>query len=216
VESSITISGCAGNAPAGSTVEVHIVHTYIGDLVVTLVAPDGSTYPLSDRAGGGTDNINQTYTVNLSSEVANGTWKLRVQDAAAADVGYIDSWTLNLVSSGGGATCTATNATDVAIADNTTVNSPVTISGCAGNGSPTSTVEVHIVHTWVGDLTVSLVAADGTVYVLRTPSGGSADNIDTTYPISLSGESRNGIWNLRVQDSANGDIGYINTWTLTL
>ncbi|MDT5025764.1 MAG: carboxypeptidase [Micromonosporaceae bacterium] len=35
-------------------------------------------------------------TVNLSSEVANGIWKLRVQDAAAGDTGYINSWTLTL------------------------------------------------------------------------------------------------------------------------
>ena len=72
------------------------MHTYIGDLLVTLVAPDGSTYVLHNRAGGSTDNIDQTYTVNLSSEPANGTWRLRVQDAAAADVGRIDSWTINL------------------------------------------------------------------------------------------------------------------------
>ena len=35
-------------------------------------------------------------TVNLSSEGRNGTWTLRVQDAAAIDTGRIDSWTLNL------------------------------------------------------------------------------------------------------------------------
>jgi subtilisin-like proprotein convertase family protein len=75
---------------------VHIVHTYIGDLVVTLVAPDGSTYPLHTRAGGSTDNLDQTYTVDLSSEPANGTWKLRVQDAAGADVGRIDSSSIEL------------------------------------------------------------------------------------------------------------------------
>ena len=96
VESPITLAGCAGNASATATVEVHIVHTYIGDLIVTLVAPDGSTYPLHNRAGGSTDNIDQTYTTNLSSEPANGTWKLRVQDAAGADIGRIDTWTISL------------------------------------------------------------------------------------------------------------------------
>ncbi len=70
------------------------MHTYIGDLVVSLIAPDGSAYVLHNRAGGSADNIDQTYTVNLSSEPANGAWKLRVQDAAAADTGYINSWTL--------------------------------------------------------------------------------------------------------------------------
>jgi aminopeptidase S len=72
------------------------VHTYIGDLNVTLLAPDGSIYPLYNRADGSTDNINQTYTTNLSTETANGTWKLSVQDTAATDVGRIDSWTIAL------------------------------------------------------------------------------------------------------------------------
>lgn len=35
-----------------------------------------------------------TYTVNASSEVANGVWKLKVQDIAAQDTGYINSWKL--------------------------------------------------------------------------------------------------------------------------
>jgi subtilisin family serine protease len=96
VNSPITISGCTGTASNGSTVAVSIVHTYIGDLVIDLVAPDGSVYNLHNRTGGTTDNINQTYTVNLASETANGTWNLRVRDAASIDTGFIDSWTLDL------------------------------------------------------------------------------------------------------------------------
>jgi hypothetical protein len=96
VESSIVVSGCAGNAAANSTAEVHIVHTYKGDLIVNLVAPDGTLYLLHNRAGGSADNIDQVFTVNLSAEVANGTWRLRVQDAASLDTGRIDTWTLNL------------------------------------------------------------------------------------------------------------------------
>ena len=96
VQSLITVSGCPGNASATATAEVHIVHTYVGDLLVSLIAPDGSTYLLHNRAGGSTDNINQTYIVNLSSEPSNGIWKLRVQDAAAADFGRIDSWSITL------------------------------------------------------------------------------------------------------------------------
>jgi subtilisin family serine protease len=94
--SPITISGCTGNASATATVEVHIVHTFIGDLVVDLLAPDGTVYNLWNRQGGSADNINQTFTVNLSSEVANGTWTLRASDRAAIDSGRIDSWTLDL------------------------------------------------------------------------------------------------------------------------
>ncbi len=49
---------------------------------------------LHNRTGGGADNINETYTVDASSEVANGTWRLRVNDNAAQDTGKIDSWSL--------------------------------------------------------------------------------------------------------------------------
>ncbi|GAA2366938.1 zinc metalloprotease [Catellatospora methionotrophica] len=215
VESSITISGCAGNAGAASTVAVNILHTYIGDLVVSLVAPDGSAYVLHNRAGGSADNISQTYTVNLSTEAANGTWKLRVQDAASGDVGTIDTWTLNLVGTPT-PTCSGTNGTDVTIPDNTTVNSAITIAGCSGNASSTSTVAVAIVHTYIGDLVVTLVAPDGSTYVLHNRAGGSTDNINQTYTVNLSSEVRNGTWNLRVQDAASADTGYINSWTLTL
>ena len=96
VPSVITIAGCAATPSATAAVEVHIVHTYIGDLVVSLLAPDGTAYVLHNRAGGSTDNINQTYTVNLSAEPPNGTWTLSVRDAASADTGRIDSWTLSL------------------------------------------------------------------------------------------------------------------------
>ncbi|MCB1641906.1 MAG: S8 family serine peptidase, partial [Xanthomonadales bacterium] len=64
IYSPITVSGRSGNAPSNLQVHVNIVHTYIGDLQVYLIAPDGSSYTLHNRSGGGTDNINQTYTVN--------------------------------------------------------------------------------------------------------------------------------------------------------
>ncbi|MCI3245489.1 M4 family metallopeptidase [Streptomyces spinosisporus] len=95
VTSSVTVSGRSGNAPSNLQVSVDIVHTWRGDLVIDLVAPDGSTYRLKNFSGSDSaDNVQQTYTVNASSETANGTWKLRVQDQAAQDTGYIDSWAL--------------------------------------------------------------------------------------------------------------------------
>ncbi|MEU3722129.1 S8 family peptidase [Streptomyces sp. NPDC031705] len=94
VESPVTVSGISGNAPAALTVAVDIKHTYIGDLKVDLVAPDGTLYNLHNRSGGSADNLIRTYTVNASSEVANGVWKLRVNDNANLDTGKIDSWAL--------------------------------------------------------------------------------------------------------------------------
>jgi subtilisin family serine protease len=97
VTSAITISGCGRAASSASTVYVNIVHTYRGDLTVTLVAPDGSTYALkSSSSSDSADNVDTTYSANLSSEAADGTWQLRVQDVYSADTGTINTWTLTV------------------------------------------------------------------------------------------------------------------------
>ncbi len=92
VQSSIVVSGRTGNASSATPVAVNIVHTYKADLKVDLIAPDGTVYVLHNRSGGSADNIIQTFSVNLSSETLNGTWRLRVNDNATADTGYINSW----------------------------------------------------------------------------------------------------------------------------
>lgn len=95
VESSIAVSGRSGSAPSALQVGVDITHTYRGDLVVDLVAPDGTAYRLKAASSSDSaDNVSTTYTVNASSETANGTWKLRVQDTAAQDTGRINGWKL--------------------------------------------------------------------------------------------------------------------------
>ncbi|MFD9624129.1 S8 family serine peptidase [Streptomyces virginiae] len=95
VQSPITVSGVPGNASSALRVSVDIKHTWIGDLQIDLVAPDGSAYRLKNYGvGGSSDNVTTTYVVNASSELANGTWKLRVSDNARYDTGKTDSWAL--------------------------------------------------------------------------------------------------------------------------
>ncbi|MDT0467510.1 M4 family metallopeptidase [Streptomyces gibsoniae] len=93
VTSSITVSGRTGNAPNNLQVTPNITHTWRGDLVIDLIGPSGTAYRLKNfSSSDSADNVTDTYTVNASSETANGTWKLRVQDQAAQDVGTINSW----------------------------------------------------------------------------------------------------------------------------
>jgi Zn-dependent metalloprotease len=96
VTSTITVSGRSGNAPNNTQVAVNIVHTYSGDLIVELLAPDNTVYTLQNRTGGSADNIVKTFTTNLSSETINGAWKLRVKDRARTDTGYINSWSITM------------------------------------------------------------------------------------------------------------------------
>ncbi|MEV0924471.1 M4 family metallopeptidase [Streptomyces spongiicola] len=95
VSSPVAVTGIAGNAPSNLAVDVDIRHTWRGDLVIDLVAPDGTAYRLKNSSGSDSaDDVIETYTVNASSEVANGTWNLRVQDVARYDTGYISNFKL--------------------------------------------------------------------------------------------------------------------------
>ena len=186
----------------------------------------GTAVTLNNSASGGTPpytwsatglpaglSINASTGQVTGTPTTAGTSSVTVTATGAGLSGSANfSWTVNPV----GGSCTGTNGTDVSIPDNTTVFSNVTISGCSGNASSATTVEVHIVHTYRGDLVVSLIAPDGSAYVLHNRSGGSADNLDMIYTVNASTEIANGTWRLRVQDAATFDVGFINTWTLTL
>ncbi|WP_338674522.1 S8 family serine peptidase [Streptomyces sp. SCSIO 30461] len=94
VTSPISVSGISGNAPSDLKIDVDIKHSYRGDLVIEIVAPNGASARLKDASDDSTANLVTTYTVDASGVAANGTWKLRVSDAYAEDTGYIDSWSL--------------------------------------------------------------------------------------------------------------------------
>ncbi|MFE2723007.1 S8 family serine peptidase [Kitasatospora sp. NPDC059327] len=108
------------------------------------------------------------------------------------------------------------NLTDAAIADNATVDSPIAVTGVTGNAPATLKVGVDIKHTYRGDLVISLVAPDGTVYLLEDfANNDSADNVAKTYTVNASASAANGTWKLRVKDGASGDTGTIDAWNLT-
>jgi serine protease len=96
VASDIEVTGRTGNGPAQLKVPVDIKHTFRGDLVVVLEAPDGTDFTLKNLSqSDSADNVTQTFTVDASRVAANGTWQLWVRDTYPNDTGYIDSWGLN-------------------------------------------------------------------------------------------------------------------------
>ncbi|MFZ1983472.1 MAG: M6 family metalloprotease domain-containing protein [Desulfatitalea sp.] len=85
-------------------VSVDITHTYIGDLLVTLTAPSGTSVLLHRRGGGGSDNLIQTFTRTTTPALEAfiggplaGPWKLRVADQAAQDRGKLNRWALKIL-----------------------------------------------------------------------------------------------------------------------
>lgn len=82
-------------------VEVNITHTWRGDLVVSLVSPDGVEHMLSNRVGRSTQNIVGTFGKDLPADLTAaaqvtraGIWTLKVSDRALRDIGRLNSWSL--------------------------------------------------------------------------------------------------------------------------
>ncbi|MFZ5829036.1 MAG: S8 family serine peptidase [Planctomycetota bacterium] len=122
-----------------------------------------------------------------------------------------------------------------AISDMTTVASTITITDTGTIHD--LDIELDITHTWLSDLTVELMAPDGTRFKLIEFAGGSGDNFTGTIlddeasafvgdgsapfsgrfrpqvPLStLDGKSITGTWTLLVTDSALADQGTLNSW----
>lgn len=194
--------------PAGST---NLTFTMSGgtgdaDLYVQFgTAPTDTTYVCRPYLGGNAE----TCTIAAPSA---GTYFVRMKAYASfSGVSLVGNYT-----AGGGTTPqTYSNTADYAIGDNTTVDSPIAVSGRSGNAPSNASVAVNIVHTYRGDLKVDLVAPDGSLYNISNRAGGSADNLVGTYTINLSTEALNGTWRLRVNDNAGGDTGVINSWSIT-
>jgi hypothetical protein len=214
----ISVSPASGSLRRGGSVTVTVNTTSLGPFAqyVELSVrnlPSGVTATFSPQALWAGESA--TLRITAASNAASGIYNLTV-----VGTGWLAtrtaSYALTVPSQGAYYGCWETNNTDVPISDHTTVESPVVIIGCSGNASSVSRVSVNIVHTWIGDLVVSLVAPNGAAYKLHDRTGGGADNIVQTYTVNLSGHARNGTWKLRVQDVSSGDVGYINSWSLEL
>nr|WP_211216056.1 S8 family serine peptidase [Catelliglobosispora koreensis] len=213
---SVAVSPTSGAVNPGSslTATVSTATTAGAAQTVNLSAsglPAGATASFSPSSV--TSGASSTLTIATTAATAPGTYAVTISGTGTSGT---RTATFTLTVNGTGGSCTGTNPTDVQIPDLSTVTSTITISGCNRNASATSTIAVTIYHTYKGDLVVDLIAPDGTVYNLHNRSGGSADNIITTYTRNLSSEAANGTWTLRVRDAAAIDVGRIDTWTLTL
>ena len=78
------------------TVRVDIDHSWIGDLTVSLIAPNEQQVSLHQRTGGNQDDIRRSFTVDaLVGASTQGTWRLSVSDGARFDVGELEGWSIH-------------------------------------------------------------------------------------------------------------------------
>jgi M6 family metalloprotease-like protein len=218
------------------TAGVDIAHTYRGDLRVTLASPAGTTVILHERGGGSKDDIKTAFNIastpglnEFAREKMQGDWTLHVQDLAAVDHGQLNSWNLEiigLVGDGGGVDDTVVELEEtpgLQIPDNDPAGIECTLNAEGSGRLKDIEVRIDISHTYIQDLIVTLVAPSGKSIPLHHRSGGSADNIITTYTrdstpelTSLDNEPVNGTWRLQVADVAGRDVGKLNRWALRI
>jgi len=135
-------------------------------------------------------------------------------------------------------------AINVAVQDLQTVSDSVLVSGLPTvlNTGDLSTVCININHTYVSDMSISLISPSGTVFDLSSGNGGSGDNytntcfdmsaaasiVGATAPFSgsyipegaggfdvFNSENPNGYWKIQIYDAFNGDQGTLTNFALT-
>lgn len=208
---------------------LQIEHTYIGDLKVTLISPHGSQILLHNRSGSSTDNLMATFTtvntpglVPLLGSDIEGTWKLHVQDLAAKDLGILKKWELELFAESA-KTIEVEEAPGISIPDNDDNGIRRSLFVAQDGNIKAISVQLDITHTFIGDLSISLVAPDGTKASLHHRLGGGQDNLIREYKVNdtpalqaFLSKAAKGNWTLELKDLLRFDSGKLNQWGLRM
>ncbi len=214
---------------SGIKCSVDITHSYIADLVVTLISPSGTAVVLHNRAGRSSNDIHTKFDIRsvpgliaFSGELVKGDWVLHVQDLATGDRGRLKKWSLD-ISGNMDTSINVEESPGIIIPDNEqggierilTVSETGQLDGLV--------VELDITHTYIRDLVVELVSPDDTSVLLHNRTGGAKDNIIKTYTLqnttglqSFRDVPIQGDWKLKVSDHARADQGKLNHWALKL
>jgi len=212
-------------------VDVDISHTYIGDLVVTLISPSGDRAIIHDKKGESEDDLRGTFDISTTPSLANllgqpvkGAWTLEVKDVSAIDKGKLNSWGLEIIGSGGMSNEINVEDTESQkIPDNNAAGVTRSLKIDSPGKVKTVEVTVDITHTYIGDLVVTLQSPKGSRIVLHDNFGAGQDNIMKTYSSAnvpdleeLKGETISGNWSLKVADMMAQDVGKLNRWSLKI
>jgi len=77
--------------------DLDLVHSFRGDLVVQLTSPSGKTATVFNRQGGSQDNLTGPLDLSqaFAGETTAGTWTLTVMDKNDGDTGTLKNWGLS-------------------------------------------------------------------------------------------------------------------------
>jgi subtilisin-like proprotein convertase family protein len=145
-----------------------------------------------------------------------------MQDLAAIDTGLLNRWEVEILGFRGSA-IRVEEAPGVTIPDNDATGIARQLN-VAGDGRIADVaVDLDITHTYIGDLSVALVAPSGTRIPLHERAGKDADNLIRAYTVAttpalaaLRGQAVQGAWRLLVADLDARDVGKLNRWGIRI
>ena len=227
--SAITLT--AAGAVASLRVTAEIVHPWIGDLRVEVVAPSGSRAVVHERVGGGGDDIRRTWSSDdpgsplaaLRGEPVAGAWTLHVTDEERRDTGRLNRWRIEVGVAGAAAPIERRVEPGLPIPDAPAGAVHSSISVPEQGVARLVAVSVDIAHPFVGDLRVELLAPSGAAAILHDRQGGrqrdlarSWDGTSAAGLAALAGLPITGDWRLSVRDLARSDVGTLRAWSLRI
>jgi xanthomonalisin len=214
-------SGGGGTTPPAGKPVANFTDTVSGLAVSFTNSSTDTGGTISSYAWNFGDNGTSTSASPSHTYAAAGTYTvtLTVTDSTGATSTKTASVTVASSSGGGGGSSGVfSNNTAVVINDNATITSNIAVTGESGNAPSNLKVHANITHNWSGDLTIEIVAPNGSYAVLQNPNYDDNGNINTTWTVNASSVSANGTWKLKVIDNDPeyyGDYGTLNNWSLT-
>jgi len=209
-------------------IDVDISHSYIGDLKIVLLAPDGQTFLLWNKEGGSEDDLRVSYDSTSSDSLLSklkgvaitGDWQLNVCDLAGADTGKLRSWTMTVSYQATGGHFSGQAVADMQIPDNDPTGVASTISVPDSGMMKKGKVLLEIDHSYHGDLEVILVAPSGrqSNVITRNSLGAAGGKLTKSVLLDtfFANEDIRGDWQLLVRDTWGVDTGTLERWSLEL
>jgi len=93
VTDTITIPG--GGIAESATLFLDVEHQYLGDLKISLIAPNGQVLPVFEEPSNGTTRMRRNFSLPaLAGKPFSGQYKLQIEDQSVPDVGRLLAWSL--------------------------------------------------------------------------------------------------------------------------
>lgn len=207
---------------------VNISHTYLGDLYVSLIAPGNKEIDLHQGQGGIAENLIKTYTISNTSALeqlvgkgVRGNWLLKVVDRSPQNIGIINSWGLKIRVND--SIVRKSIWPGIQIPDNDPKGIVSKFNLSSQGQIKEITLSLDISHTYIEDLTVSLISPSNTSVLVHNRTVGNIVNLRAEYNVescpqlgNLLGENIFGEWKLAVADHMGFDTGKLNWWEIVI